>query len=293
MGVENGVSFLDVDTNFLSSARVYFASNFEAGDVLLCLSSAEIVAVYSDGLCTFSGRAHAVSYERALRSVAYSSESENPSASAKLVIFILDDGEQNSNVVQVSVIVTPVNDLPLFNPTASASFYVSERASKFSTFGDPIVAQDPDNKPLTYTVISIIGYIGTTASSFPADGTFSISEYSGQLSVVRQLDYESVVRYVVTVGCFEHLPATHPSSQRKVEVFVLDANDAVILSVRALPGSSYYVTSLLSKGGEQIEILGENLIVRWDSVSRPIVTYGPTGLEYTATKCLQVSILAV
>ena len=59
-------------------------------------------------MLTLSGTASVAAYQAALRTVTYSTNSENPSALARTIGFQVSDGSASSNVANRSMTVTPV-----------------------------------------------------------------------------------------------------------------------------------------------------------------------------------------
>ena len=93
-----------------------------------------------------------------------------------------------SDSIDLTILVTDVNEAPAFPSSDSRMRRVAEDASSNQSVGDPVAAEDDDDDPLTYT----LG--GTNAASF------GIVESSGQLWVGDSLDHEAKSRYSVTVS---------------------------------------------------------------------------------------------
>ena len=104
---------------------------------------------------------------------------ENPTDSAEenayLVTITAYDGTQ-SKTEFIRVRVTNVNEPPEFDEGATADRNVDRSTGVNQIFGDPVTATDPDGDSLTYTL--------PDAATLP----FSISEYTGQLSVSGTID---------------------------------------------------------------------------------------------------------
>ena len=91
-----------------------------------------------------------------------------------VTITAYDGGASKTEFLRVRV--TDVNELPTFDEGATADRNVDRSTGVNQIFGDPVTATDPDGDSLTYTL--------PDAATLP----FSISEYTGQLSVSGTID---------------------------------------------------------------------------------------------------------
>ena len=107
--------------------------------------------------------------------------------SSYAVTITVDDGNDGSDSIDVTINVTNVNDAPTFTDGSITTRYVDADAASGINIGDPIAATDDENDTLTYT----LG--GTDAASF------SIVDTSGQLQTSAALD-ENTESYSVTVS---------------------------------------------------------------------------------------------
>ncbi|HWK95691.1 MAG TPA: FecR domain-containing protein, partial [Pseudolabrys sp.] len=117
--INASLTISDVDSATLSGATVKIAGNFVSGeDVLSFTTQGGITGVYNaaTGVLTLSGTASLADYQAVLRSVTYENTSESPSGLPRSIEFQVNDGAAEhaaSNVVAVTVNVTPVNDAPV------------------------------------------------------------------------------------------------------------------------------------------------------------------------------------
>ncbi|UPJ25673.1 VCBS domain-containing protein [Bradyrhizobium sp. CW1] len=109
----------DVDSTNLTGATVSITTNFASGqDVLGFTNQNGITGSYNagTGVLTLTGSATVANYQAALRSVTYSSSSDNPSGATRTISYQVDDGagaNHASNIATSTVAVTPVNDAPV------------------------------------------------------------------------------------------------------------------------------------------------------------------------------------
>ena len=151
---------------------------------------------------------------------------------------VCEDGAQNpeSDTLFVSVSVLPVNDnAPQFD-SQPIPILIEESLPPSSLISTPITATDLDLPPHNSIHYSIIA--GNTSP-----GTFFISAETGQLMLVRALDYELVTAYTLTVLADDSGGLLNPSFQVlnntiEIEISVVDSNDnAPMLSRSTYMGS--------------------------------------------------------
>ncbi len=106
----------DVDHTLLGSARIAITGGFTAGDRLQVTPPVGVMAAYNHntGVLTLTGQATLAEYQAALRSVAFSSESEHPTSAGitRTVSWTIKDGALDSAPQTSTVTVTGVNDAP-------------------------------------------------------------------------------------------------------------------------------------------------------------------------------------
>src|SRR5690606_16408112 len=108
----------------MSSAIVRISAGLAAGDVLSFTNQNGITGTYNSatGVLTLSGVSSKANYEAALRSITYSSTSENPTGS-RTVSFSVSDGTEFSAAASSTVNITSVNDAPVVaGATTTAAF---------------------------------------------------------------------------------------------------------------------------------------------------------------------------
>ena len=128
--VDSGVTVTDADHTALASAAVAIA-NLQSGDVLHFTDTLEIDGTYAAGTLTLlpqSGQTPTVAqFQAALRSVAFSNSTQNPSTTDRTINFSASDGIDSSNTASTTMDVVAVNDSPaLTQPNGAALTYTED-----------------------------------------------------------------------------------------------------------------------------------------------------------------------
>ena len=224
--VDGGLTVVDsTDTN-LESLQVRISAGFEVGDVLT-FTPGSLTGAYAPatGILTLSGTASVAAYEAVLRSVQFSSTSENPVVS-KTIEFKVNDGDVDSNLATKAIAVTRVNDAPVVTTTGGATAY-TENAAAVTVDGGLTVA-DPDDTNLESLRVRISAGLDTgdvltvtpgslTGSYAPATGILTLT---GTATVAA---YQTVLRSVKFSSTSEN-PAVSKTIEFKVNDGDVDSN---------------------------------------------------------------------
>ena len=141
----------------LASATVSLSPFTNGEDVLSFTPVGGIAGSFSSGVLTLSNTATVADYQTALRSVAYSNNSDDPNTTSSMVSFQVNDGEHNSVSVSRQVVVTPVNDPPVLTLTPTALSYNENDTTPVDAGLD---LTDPDSDEIQTAVVSISqGYL--------------------------------------------------------------------------------------------------------------------------------------
>jgi hypothetical protein len=205
--VDGGVTVTDVDDTDLESGTVSITAGLVAGDTLTFTPAGGITDTNpAADVLALTGTATVDQWQSVLRSVQYSSTSDNPTNATRTVSLVVSDGELSSNTALKDVAVVPVNDAPvLTQPTAVAVTYTEDSVPV--VIAPSITATDVDSTNLVGATIDIgAGYVegedvlslgtnpqnGITAGAFDATtgtltltGTSSVANYEGALRDVR------------------------------------------------------------------------------------------------------------
>jgi VCBS repeat-containing protein len=118
------------------------------------------------------------------------------------------DGSRNSNLVTVTIDITPLNDnSPILQPLGSVD--VSESAA-VSTLIATASASDADGDAITYAI-----------AGGNSEGKFAIDPSSGEITLIDALDYETTVSYTLTIEA----TAGGETVSDDLTVHVLNEND--------------------------------------------------------------------
>jgi hypothetical protein len=138
-----------------------------------------ISAIYASGTgtLTLSGADTVANYQQVLRTISYANTSENPSATARTITFVADDGTAAGNTAVATVTVSAVNDAPT-NLLPGPQSTNADTALTFSAGGgNALAVTDPDagTSSIEMTLSAADGLLtlsGTTGLTFLAgDGT--------------------------------------------------------------------------------------------------------------------------
>jgi len=153
--IDNTVTVTDADNANLASATVSITTGFQNGaDVLACGTCGAIVANYTPGtgVLTLNGSATLAAYQAALRTVTYRNNSDNPTAGARAITWVGNDGTTNSAPVTSTVNVTAVNDAPVL--TAGATLNYNENQAP-GAIDATVTVTDVDNANLASASVAI------------------------------------------------------------------------------------------------------------------------------------------
>ena len=152
--VDPALTVTDGDSTDLASAVVTITNLLNPGEEILAANVAgtAITANYVAPTLTLSGTDTLANYQQVLRSVTYGNNSQNPSTTARVLSFRVNDGTDNSNIVTTTVGVTAVNDPPVLAGTGSVTF--TEDAGAVTVAGGLTVA-DPDHTSLVSGTVTI------------------------------------------------------------------------------------------------------------------------------------------
>ncbi|MFN9539180.1 MAG: beta strand repeat-containing protein, partial [Planctomycetota bacterium] len=125
VALTNALTLTDANNGTMASATVAIVRNLTAGDTLSFTNQNGISGSFdsSTGVLTLSGTASAANYQAALRSVQFSSTSEDPTAggtaNTRSIAFLVNDGTLDSNPIRRDIALTALNDAPVLDSTAS------------------------------------------------------------------------------------------------------------------------------------------------------------------------------
>lgn len=153
--IDPTITVNDPDSLTLTGATVQITGNYQNGqDVLGFTTQNGITGVFTPatGTLTLSGTTTLANYQTALRSVTYQNTSQSPSAAARTVTWIGNDGTAGSTPVTSTINLTPVNNAPVVTAGGSLTFFAGQGATVIDT---TITVSDVDNPNLASATVSI------------------------------------------------------------------------------------------------------------------------------------------
>jgi len=114
--IDATIGITDGDDTNLESSTVSLTNNYvEAEDFLGFNDQMGITGTFDGmtGVLSLSGSSSIANYQTALQSVTYENTSDDPSTALRVVSFVANDGEINSNIITHNINITPVNDPPV------------------------------------------------------------------------------------------------------------------------------------------------------------------------------------
>ncbi|WP_293776083.1 Calx-beta domain-containing protein [uncultured Oxalicibacterium sp.] len=160
---DTDIAITDVDSSTLASATITL-TNAQAGDVMTVgTMPAGITASVNGNVITLSGNASLANYQTAIRAITYSSTSENPSTTPRIINVVVNDGQSNSNTAVATINVIAVNDAPVGvadNYNGSNSVVEGKTVVRGN-----VLANDTDVDSTTLTVAQFATNSGSTATT--------------------------------------------------------------------------------------------------------------------------------
>ncbi|MFW6153899.1 MAG: beta strand repeat-containing protein, partial [Planctomycetota bacterium] len=199
----------DVDSANLASITVTI-TNFVSGDTLDADTSGTTIAKSYDsntGVLTLTGNVATADYQTVLRTLTYTSGSEDPTDTARTITIVANDGADDSTPVTATVGITAVNDVPVVNLDADNSGGASpdftssytENAAAISIVDDATIA-DPDNTTLASLIVTITNFVSGDVLNADVSGTSISKSYNSGTGVLSLTGADTVANYQTVLG---------------------------------------------------------------------------------------------
>ncbi|MBF0272409.1 MAG: cadherin domain-containing protein, partial [Magnetococcales bacterium] len=187
MAIDGTITVSDVDDTLLIGATVVIDTGYTSGDRLSFVPQNGITGLFEAGTLTLTGSATIAQYQAALRSVLFSSDSDNPAleSATRSVTWTLMDGDDASVGVTSVIQVSSVNDVPVMTSGSTGS--VSENAATTTVIYTATATDVDFGDTQTYS----LG--GTDGALFTIDGA------TGAVTLKASADYESQSSYSINV----------------------------------------------------------------------------------------------
>jgi VCBS repeat-containing protein len=159
--VENGPSInivsnivvSDIDNEMISSAIVYIMGYQKDADKLTLQTAGGNSTWNNDsGILSIYGKRALTWYQAALNGVAYQNISDNPTSNNRTIAFMIEDGQDGSNVVAQTITMQPVNDAPILT---ADSIIVSYTENAIISMTKSVTITDYDNENLQQAIFQI------------------------------------------------------------------------------------------------------------------------------------------
>ncbi|MGH3087200.1 MAG: fibronectin type III domain-containing protein, partial [Rubrobacteraceae bacterium] len=112
----DALTLTDVDDENMASATIRLTNMKDDGSETLSAntSGTAVTKTYdgNTGVLTLTGPASKAAFQQVLRTVLYENTSQNPDTADRIVAFVVNDGEADSNTANSAVSVVSVNDAP-------------------------------------------------------------------------------------------------------------------------------------------------------------------------------------
>ncbi|MEM6524011.1 MAG: FG-GAP-like repeat-containing protein [Bacteroidota bacterium] len=168
IAVDDQIEIIDTDDVNLEGATVIISA-FQIGDVLLFEDQNGITGIFEEGSLVLSGSATVAQYQTALRSVSYQTSNDNLT---ETIQFQVDDGQDESNLYERIIDITPPDNVPPTVGTVDATTQVGS----VITLDLCQIISDTDNsfEELTISVLST-----TSGAATSIDGCELTLDYVG------------------------------------------------------------------------------------------------------------------
>ncbi len=250
--VTDEITISDEDDTTLESAKVIITSGYVNGeDVLSFKNVGGISGTWDASTATMSlsGNAKIANYRAALRKVEYENTNTSNPTGTRVISFLVNDGDDNSNTATRNISIAGVNAPPVLASIEGSALSYNEGAGPVS-ITDVITITDADDANLVSATVSISsGYVngedvlsfanagGITGTWDAATGTLSLS---GNTTIA---NYQSELRNVF----YENMDVTNPTLEtRTVSFFVNDITNSSNTLTRNITIANVNQTPVLS-----------------------------------------------
>ncbi|MBL8826329.1 MAG: hypothetical protein JNM18_05040 [Planctomycetaceae bacterium] len=262
--IDSALNISDADSTNLQSATISITGGFTPGDTLSVPTNNGLTISYnsSSGVMSITGISSLATYQNVLRTVGFSSSSENPTNAARTVQFVVNDGTAGPSVaVTRTVNVTPVNDVAVvdLNGGGAGVNYSTSYTAMSSII--PIVGSssltltDVDNTQMTGATISLSSVPNSPSEVLAANvsGTAITAGYNASTGVLTLSGTDTTANYqqVLRTLTYTNSAAVPNTSTRTITTLVNDgtANSAAVTTT---------ITYSLAGGGGAAPVLDLN-----------------------------------
>ena len=226
-----------VDDSTNMSGATATVGSFVSGDTLTWTNQAGIATSYNSatGVLTAAGAASRATYESLLRSVQYSSSSDDPTVnntntSRTISVVVTDSSANASNTARSTITVQAVNDAPVL--TAGATLGYTEQAAA-AVIDNTITLSDADDTQMASGTVTVGNFVAGDTLTWTNAGTVT-GAYNAATGVLTLsgtdtlANYQAVMRSVKFNSTSDDPTVNNTKPTRTVTWAATDANsDAV------------------------------------------------------------------
>ena len=236
--IDNTITLTDADDTQMSGATVTISAGLTDGDALGFSTQNGISGSYANGVLTLSGTASKADYQTALRSVTFSSTSEDPTAisASRTISWAVTDansdlaGAQTSTTVTSEIVISASADAPVVTGNSSSGLSYTEGNDPVAV-APALQLTDTDDAQLSQASVRITsGLLASDKLQAETTGTAITASYNSETGVLlltgvdTKEHYESVLRSVTFSNTSADPTASGSSNQRTISWLVSDAN---------------------------------------------------------------------
>jgi len=263
--IDNTITISDADDTDITGATVTISSGLTSGDVLGFTNQNSISGKYKswNGLLTLSGTATLARYQAALRSVTYSSTSDDPTATAasRTISWQVTDadshwvGAKTSMGVSSTINLTAAGDAPVV--TVAGTTVYTEYGSA-AVIDNTITISDADDTDITGATVAISsGLTSGDVLGFTDQGSITGRYKSGDglltLGGTATLaQYQAVLRSVTYSSTFDNPTAT--AASRTISWQVTDADSDGVGAQASMGVTSTINLAVVAEGADEVAV---------------------------------------
>ena len=235
--IDSGVAVSDVDDTQIASGSVSVTAGFTTADELAATTTGTgVTASYnsSSGVLTLTGIDTLANYQTVLRTVTFSSSSEDPTATAatRTITFAVTDansdgaGAQNGSATR-GIDVTPLNDAPVVATTTGSAAY-TENASAVIIDSAVAVSDVDDTQVASGSASVTSGFTTGDILAATTTGTSVTASYNSSTGVLSLSGTDTLANYLTVLQSVAYSSSsedlTSSSASRTITFAVTDAN---------------------------------------------------------------------
>ena len=183
VALEPTLTVTDADDTHIASGSVTISAGFTAGDTLTWADQPGIIANYAGGVLTLSGNATLATYQTLLRSVAFSSTSDDPTAASasRTISWSLTDADSDgagpgTGSATTTVNIIALNDPPTLsatalNPTFTEAAGLGTQAPPVTVFSNALASTVESGQSIVGLTLTVSGLLDGASERILVDGT--------------------------------------------------------------------------------------------------------------------------